>query len=618
MRHVAARRYLSTVLVAIGVLLFAAGVAHAAGTPSAAVMSDGSEYVYFRGENGAIWQADSFGGVKELGGSAAGNPVVVALPDGERDVYYRGTNGAIWRWYFDPSTQAWSLSTVGGVTVGEPAVSPGYPYSVFFRQGEGCQRCIYQGYLSGGSWHTRALGGDDEGTPVAVTNSSGVEEVYWSHTSSGVIEEWYSAEPMSGSAEWHYTEAGGTATAERPAAVTYPSGKVAVYFQAKEGCIGCVDALFWNGSSWSTSWGGGSLAGGPVAEPESESSQHVYWRGSNEALWSDHGSAAEPWSFEQLGGKASGNPAETHDPGATVSTDLYYFDSTAGLSDLYEQSGEWHNRQLCAAPCSSKTPAAPAVGAVTPDAGLTTGEETVAITGSNFSEVTAVKFGGTNATSYTVESSGRITAVAPPGSSGTVDVKVTAAGGTSATMAADEYTYVSEGPGPAVTKVSPSSGPTAGGTSVTIKGTGYTGVTSVKFGATAASFTVDSSTEITATAPAEEAGVVDITVRTPNGTSPTSNRDHYKYTPTISGISPNAGPIAGGNTVTITGTGFIVGTEETAFRFDSTRSKHVECSTSTTCVAVVPAHAAGTVEVTAIVDKADSPSAAPYDEYTYE
>ncbi|RZM11631.1 MAG: hypothetical protein EOO88_46625, partial [Pedobacter sp.] len=56
---------------------------------------------------------------------------------------------------------------------------------------------------------------------------------------------------------------------------------------------------------------------------------------------------------------------------------------------------------------------------------------------------------------------------------------------------------------PTVTALSPTSGPTGGGTSVTIMGTNFTGATAVTFGATAATgFTVNSATQITATAPA--------------------------------------------------------------------------------------------------------------------
>ncbi|MDR3508545.1 MAG: IPT/TIG domain-containing protein, partial [Caulobacteraceae bacterium] len=76
---------------------------------------------------------------------------------------------------------------------------------------------------------------------------------------------------------------------------------------------------------------------------------------------------------------------------------------------------------------------------------------------------------------------------------------------------------------PSVSGVSPTSGPAAGGTSVTITGASFTGATAVDFGSTAASsFTVNSSTSITAVAPAGS-GVVDVTVTGPAGVSVTSS-----------------------------------------------------------------------------------------------
>lgn len=87
-------------------------------------------------------------------------------------------------------------------------------------------------------------------------------------------------------------------------------------------------------------------------------------------------------------------------------------------------------------------------------------------------------------------------------------------------------------PGPTVTSISPVSGSPAGGTSVTITGTGFTGATAARFGGTVAtSFTVVSSTSITVTAPAGSAGVVDITVTTAAGTSATSSADQFTYIP---------------------------------------------------------------------------------------
>lgn len=86
---------------------------------------------------------------------------------------------------------------------------------------------------------------------------------------------------------------------------------------------------------------------------------------------------------------------------------------------------------------------------------------------------------------------------------------------------------------PTVTSISPTTGPNGGGTSVTVTGTNFTGVSGaggVKFGATnAPGYTVVNDTTIIATAPAGSAGTVDITVTNSGTTSATSAADQYTY-----------------------------------------------------------------------------------------
>lgn len=85
---------------------------------------------------------------------------------------------------------------------------------------------------------------------------------------------------------------------------------------------------------------------------------------------------------------------------------------------------------------------------------------------------------------------------------------------------------------PAVSEVTPSSGPTAGGTSVTIKGSDLSNASAVTFGATAASsFHVDADNQITAVSPAGAAGTVDVRVTTPSGPSAPVAADKFTYLP---------------------------------------------------------------------------------------
>jgi hypothetical protein len=87
-------------------------------------------------------------------------------------------------------------------------------------------------------------------------------------------------------------------------------------------------------------------------------------------------------------------------------------------------------------------------------------------------------------------------------------------------------------PRPAITVIAPNSGPIGGGTKVTITGSGLTAASGVKFGdVSAASFSVESDTEITATVPAvAKPGSVDLTVTTVAGTNPEVSAARFTYT----------------------------------------------------------------------------------------
>ena len=98
------------------------------------------------------------------------------------------------------------------------------------------------------------------------------------------------------------------------------------------------------------------------------------------------------------------------------------------------------------------------------------------------------------------------------------------------------------GPAPqsTVTSVVPNTGPTTGGNTVTINGTFAGSGDTVLFGSTAATVTKDTTTSITAIAPAGSAGTVDVTV---DG-SAANAADKYTYVATSSAPpSLNAPPL---------------------------------------------------------------------------
>ncbi|WP_336691434.1 IPTL-CTERM sorting domain-containing protein [Delftia acidovorans] len=258
--------------------------------------------------------------------------------------------------------------------------------------------------------------------------------------------------------------------------------------------------------------------------------------------------------------------------------------------------------------------ATPTITSIAPTAGPQAGGTAVTITGTNFIGTTGVNFGVSAATGFTVDSATSITATAPPGT-GTVDIRVSNTVGTSPAVGADQFTYVAA---PSVTSISPTAGPTGGGTTVTITGTGFSAALptgAVRFGGTIATYTINSNTQITATAPAGSAGTVDVTVTTVGGTSATSAADQFTYVaaPTVTSISPTAGPTAGGATVTITGTNL---SGATAVTFGGTAASGVTVNSATQITATAPAQAAGTVDVR-VTTMGGTSATSVADQFTY-
>jgi hypothetical protein len=244
---------------------------------------------------------------------------------------------------------------------------------------------------------------------------------------------------------------------------------------------------------------------------------------------------------------------------------------------------------------------------VAPASGPLAGGTAVTITGTGFTGASAVAFGSNPATTFSVISATSISATAPAGSAGTVHVTVTNGIGTSSPVAADQFTYVAA---PGVTGLAPTSGPTGGGTSVVITGSGLSGATAVKFGSVnATTLTVNGAGQITAVSPpATAAGPVYVTVTTPGGTSAAGTPDQFTYVqaaPAVTSISPATGSTAGGTVVTITGTNFTPGTPTVAF---GANPGTVTAFTATSITVTAPAGAAGQVHVVVTTPAGSSPT----------
>lgn len=209
---------------------------------------------------------------------------------------------------------------------------------------------------------------------------------------------------------------------------------------------------------------------------------------------------------------------------------------------------------------------------ITPNQGSTGGGTLVTIPGTNLAGASAVHFG---------TKLGNITANTP------TSVTVTSPSGTS-----NPLPFFSVG-APFKSSLSPVSGPTAGGDTVTIRGIGLSTATSVAFGAASAAPTVVDDSQLTVTVPAgAAAGPVGVSVTTAGGTN---NGLSYTYvdTPTVTSLAPAAGPTSGGTAVTITGTQL---TTTQSVSFGGVLAAF-DVINDTTVVAVTPPGTAGAVDV---------------------
>ena len=234
-----------------------------------------------------------------------------------------------------------------------------------------------------------------------------------------------------------------------------------------------------------------------------------------------------------------------------------------------------------------------------PKGGSSLGGTVVTITGTRFLGATAVKFGTTPATRFVVNSTTSITAVTPAHSTGNFDITVDTPTGIFTTTKG----FAFEQP-PTLTSISPPTGSANGGTTVTLRGNYFAGLTSVKFGTTPAiRFTMTGLTTITAVTAAHTAGTVPVTVTTYAGTVTAGTDFTYAATPSIDSFTPISGSTSGGTLVTITGTdltavtGLTIGTQPAA-SYTVTSSTRIEAVTEPNTAATAPVKVITPVGVT--------------------
>ena len=242
---------------------------------------------------------------------------------------------------------------------------------------------------------------------------------------------------------------------------------------------------------------------------------------------------------------------------------------------------------------------------ITPNQGSRGGGTSVTLTGQGFAGATAVRFGSHPATEFTVLDDNHIVAVTPSSDVSNALVQVTTPGGT-AGIGFYYYRRV-----PLIESLSVTTGPTSGGTQITLTGRRFTGVTGVWFGKTYRPVTVLSDTRMTVVAPASAVvGNVPLHARNQGGASNTLT---FTFTSSlvISSIGPTSGPRTGSRPVNINGTGLL---SVTSVTFGGVAAVF-KASSDIKIQAITPAGAPGNVAV--VVRTADGRTATSPMPYTY-
>jgi glutamate dehydrogenase/leucine dehydrogenase len=167
-----------------------------------------------------------------------------------------------------------------------------------------------------------------------------------------------------------------------------------------------------------------------------------------------------------------------------------------------------------------------------------------------------------------------------------------------------------------ITSVTDADGPVVGGKTVTIEGSGFVAPVSVAFGGVPATdVVVVSDKKVTVRTPPHAAGIVDVTV-TVDGKPPVKLSNGFAYklaqgvppagterpiqaATTITSVTDADGPVAGGKTVTIEGSGFVA---PVSVAFGGVPATDVVVVSDKKVTVKTPPHAAGIVDVTATID----------------
>lgn len=257
------------------------------------------------------------------------------------------------------------------------------------------------------------------------------------------------------------------------------------------------------------------------------------------------------WSFKELKNNSLTFTYKIR-PVSKEATGMFNVAASTSSISYKDYAGAQRSKAIPNGTVKVKLPA-PVITSVTDPTGHPNGGNEVVIAGDKFVQGAKVYFGAKEATSVTYVDSQTLRAVVPAGSQGTVTVKVVNPDNQSATA---QYQYIAN---PEVSSYTPATGPIEGNTLVVFNGNYFLSGASVKFGDQAGAVVTQRSNYMTVKTPAvTEAGVVDIVITNPDGSSLTIPQGFTYTAPEIpkleiTSVTPATGLPAGGEAVYING-----------------------------------------------------------------
>jgi hypothetical protein len=250
--------------------------------------------------------------------------------------------------------------------------------------------------------------------------------------------------------------------------------------------------------------------------------------------------------------------------------------------------------------------APPSITGISPPSDLVAGGATITVSGSGFASP-SVAFGGVTA-SVTSATATAIQVTAPPHAAAAVDVLVVNADGQRDTLTSGFSYHAAAIPPPTLASVVPSSGPVAGGSAVTLSGTGFSPPVTVNFGGASGTVTGATATTVTVQSPPHAAGTIDVTLVNSDGQSVSlpgafTCSAAANPPPSLASVSPTSGRTSGGTTVVVSGGNFAAGTTVTVGGVAAA----VVARTPSTLTITTPPHGPGNVDV--VVVNADAQQA---------